>query len=227
MSRLSAAVFFVVLPACGLDTSVDVATESSSLLAAQCDAQASGGAVGGCFDAFRACRSQAGAVEADCRAALAACLPEGLPRSDRGHSDGGCRGAPGSDGRPEGGPAGDGMGPLTGERPERGGRGRRGHGGGRGPRGPVGLDDAAVQQCQAAARSCLDAGTDEASCRDAAHACIRDALGAAFTARCQELEAACAANEGQDCSAITSRCSAGLREPPPPGACAVPDAGAP
>lgn len=224
MPRLSSALVVVLLPACGVDTLVDVASESSALITAQCDAQASNAAVDGCFDTFRTCKVQRGAVEADCRAALETCLPEGLPRH-RPHrdADGGC------EGDREGPPSGL-RGPPPGDRPDGGARGPGGRRHGRGPgghRGPIGLDDAAAQQCQSTVQACVAAGTDEATCRDAARSCVHDALSAAFTARCEELEAACTANVGQDCSELSRRCSEGLRAPSEPGACAAPDAGAP
>lgn len=234
MSRLSPALAVFLLPACGVDTLVDVASESAALITAQCDAQTSNTAVDGCFETFRACTAQSGADVAGCRTALEACLPERLPRRGlpgRRGGDGGCHGDGEGHERPEGGPRGGLFGPPPGDRADGGARGpggRGGHGRGRGGhRGPVGLDDAAVQQCQATAQACLAAGTDAQSCRDTARTCVHDALSAAFTARCQELEAACAANAGQDCSELTQRCSAGLAAPPPEGACTVPDAGTP
>jgi hypothetical protein len=228
MARWSPALAVLLLPACGVDTLVDVASESAALLAAQCDAQASNAAVDTCFETFRTCVAQSGAIEADCRAALDGCLPERLPRRGpppgHGDRDGGCRG--GDEGRPEGGPPGGLFGPPPGDRPDGGARGpggRRPHGRGQGShRGPIGLDDAAVQACQSTAQACIAAGTAEQTCRDTARTCVHDAMSAAFSDRCQELEAACAANAGQDCAAITERCSAGLREPPPAGTCEAP-----
>ncbi|MER2562498.1 MAG: hypothetical protein ABTQ32_17370 [Myxococcaceae bacterium] len=211
--------------ACGTATSaLDVATETSALVTAQCDAQSSRAAVDTCFTTFEACKTAEGAVEADCRTALDTCLPEGVPhRARRGHGggDGGCHG--GGEGRPEGGrPEGgrpEGLGGLFAA--PRGGHdgGVGGHGGrGRGGRGPVGIDDATVQACRATADSCIAAGTAEQTCRDAARTCIHDAFAASFATRCQELADACAAS-GEDCTEINARCAAGIKEPPAPGTC--------
>ncbi|MBL8933076.1 MAG: hypothetical protein JNM69_00895 [Archangium sp.] len=213
--------------ACGTATSaLDVATETSALVTAQCDAQSSRAAVDACFTTFEACKTAEGAVEADCRTALDACLPAGVPKhARRGHGggDGGCPGMGGGEGgRPEGGPGGLAglFGPPRGGHDGgaggRGGHGGRGHGGG--GRGPVGIDDAAVQACQATAQSCIAAGTDEQTCRDAARTCIHDAFAASFATRCQELADACAAS-GEDCTEINARCAAGISEPPAPGTC--------
>ncbi len=226
-----------IFAACGTDTLVDVAAETAALVTAECDAQASGVAVGACFATFRACKAAEGAVEADCRTALDACLPEGLP--ERARHGGGCHA---DGGRPEGGP------PPRGERPEggplgglfgpppdadggmRGPGGPGGHGGpGRpgghrghgGPRGSIGLDDAAVQACRATAEACVAGGGDEQTCRDTARTCIHDAFTAAFAARCEELTAACAANPGTNCDEITARCANGLGAPDA-GTCQAP-----
>ncbi|MBL8923829.1 MAG: hypothetical protein JNJ54_33545 [Myxococcaceae bacterium] len=228
-----------LLGACGTDTLVDVETESASLVSAQCDAQASRAAVDACFATFETCRTAAGAVEADCRAALDACLPEGVPHRARprgpghGPGDGGCHGGGGEGdgphGPPPGGPPRGGPDGLRPPPPDGGfgpghpgGRGRghgRGPGGpGRGGRGPVQLDEAAAASCRTASRACLEAGTDEATCRDQARLCLHDAFEAAFTARCAELTAACAANLGMNCDELTARCAEGVR-PPPTAAC--------
>jgi hypothetical protein len=80
------------------------------------------------------------------------------------------------------------------------------------------IDEAAAEACRTATRACIEAGTAEATCRDQARTCMHDAFAAAFTARCDELTAACAANAGLDCADLTARCSEGVR-PPPQGAC--------
>ncbi len=218
----------VPFAACGTDTAVDVASEASALTAAQCDSQISNVAVDGCFDAFRACKTATGAVEADCRATLDTCLPAGIPRrpprGERG--DGGCsKGRGGDDERGGAGP----LGGLFGGRPDeadgrRGGPKGRGKpaGGHGGQRGPVGPADAAVQACRSSAQSCVQAGTDESTCRDAARSCVRDAFAAAFEARCAELTSACAATVGQDCSELTQRCAEGLPQGPPAETCTSP-----
>lgn len=64
-------------------------------------------------------------------------------------------------------------------------------------------------------------GGDEQTCRDTARACIHDAFSAAFTARCEELTAACAANPGTNCDEITARCANGLGAPDA-GTCQAP-----
>jgi hypothetical protein len=216
----------VPFAACGTDTAVDVASEAAALTAAQCDSQASNVAVDACFAAFRTCKGADGAVEADCRATLDTCLPAGIPRRPpRGkHGDGGCSGGAGG----ERGRGGDGpLGGLLGGRPDDadggrpgGPRGSGGAGGERGgPRGPVGPDDTSVQACQTTAQSCVAAGTDESTCRDAARTCVHDAFAAAFEARCAELTTACTANAGQDCSELTQRCAEGLPQGPPAASC--------
>ena len=204
--------------ACGTEAGVDVASETAALATAECDAQAAGVAVGACFATFKSCKAAAGAVEADCRAALDACLPEGLPQ--RARHGGGCHA---DGGRPEGGPRGL-FGPP---RPSADG-GVRGHGGrgghrghGEGPRGSIGLDDAAVQACRATSEACVAGGGDEQACRDTARACIHEAFATAFAARCDELTAACAANVGTNCDEITARCANGMGAPDA-GTCQAP-----
>lgn len=64
-------------------------------------------------------------------------------------------------------------------------------------------------------------GGDEQTCRDTARACIHDAFSAAFTARCEDLTAACAANPGTNCDEITARCANGLGAPDA-GTCQAP-----
>jgi len=214
-----------LLAACGTDT-LDVATETSALITAQCDAQTSRAAVDTCFETFRTCKEAAGAVEADCRAALDTCLPEGVPQ--RARHGGGCHADGGRpEGRPpHGPPGGPGLfGPPPGaDGGMRGpGAGRPPHGGpGRGgPRGSVGVDDAAAEACHTTARACVEGGGDRQTCGDAARTCVHDAFAAAFAARCDELTAACAANPLPDCEALTQRCAAGLTEPEA-GACEAP-----
>ena len=216
-----------IFAACGTDTLVDVASESAALATAECDAQSSGVAVGACFSTFRTCKAAAGAVEADCRTALDACLPQGLhPRARHGggcHADGGRpEGGPPGGGRPEGGPGGL-FGPPPGadggRRGPGGPGGHRGHGGG--PRGSIGVDDAAVEACRATSDACVAAGGDEATCRDTARSCLHDAFAASFAARCDELTAACAANPGTNCDEITARCANGLGAPDA-GTCQAP-----
>lgn len=230
-SQLAGLFAVLLLPACGTDTLVDAAAETSALVTAQCDAQGNRAAVESCFAAFETCKSAEGADLAACKTTLDSCLPERLPRRGPppGHdADGGCRGGEGHGhrGPPPGveGLRGPPPGGLDGG-PGRGGRGRgEGRGGGRGPVRP---DDAAVQACQASVQSCVDAGTDAQTCRESARGCFHDALAAAFEGRCQELSAACAATPGADCSQITQRCAEGLREPPAPGVCSEEDAASP
>lgn len=227
--------------ACGTGTTtVDVASETSALVTAQCDAQASGSAVDACFETFRTCKAAEGAVEADCKTALDACLPAGVPQrarhgDGRGHGDGGCPGMGGGAGEGGGGRGGrpEGLGGLFGPPP--GGRGEAdggmGHGGrgdrgGGRPHGPIAIDDAAVQACKDAAQTCIDAGTDEQTCRDTARACIHDAFAASLAARCQELTDACTASGQTDCEALATQCAEGPGAPPA-GTCEVADAGTP
>ncbi len=240
LAGLAGALPFV---ACGTGTTtVDVASETSSLVTAQCDAQSSRAAVDACFETFKTCKAAEGAVEADCKTALDACLPAGVPQrarhgDGRGHGDGGCPGMGGGAGEGGGGRGGrpEGLGGLFGPPPGadggmghggmgHGGRGG-GHGGGR-PHGPVAVDDAAVQACRSAAQACLDAGTDEATCRDTARTCLHDAFAAALAARCQELTDACTASGQTDCATLAAQCAAGP-EAPPAGTCDVADAGTP
>lgn len=200
-----------LVPACDGSTLVDAASESSSLTAAQCDAQTARAAVDACFDAFRTCKSAEGADEAACKATLDACVPEGLPKRGRhGPHDGGCgggkdhRGPPPGDrpefrpdgGRPEGGPRGHGRGP-----------------GGGGKRGPIGADPAAIDACRTATQTCIDAGTAEETCREQTRTCVHDALAAAFAARCAELTETCTTEQAPGCEALTQRCSEGFTEP--------------
>lgn len=221
-----------IFAACGTDTLVDVASETAALITAQCDAQASNTAVDACFATFRTCKDAAGAVEADCRTALDACLPEGVPQRARHgggcQGDGGMRGeggpGHGGGGRPEGGPLGGLFGPPPGDadggvRGRGGPGGHRGHGGG--PRGSIGVDDAAVEACRATSDACVAGGGDEQTCRDAARTCLHDAFAAAFAARCDELTTACAANAGTNCDELTQRCAAGLGSPDA-GTCQAP-----
>lgn len=230
-----AGVAALALGACGVESLVDVATETAALTSAECDAQTAGAAVTTCFDTFRTCRSAAGAVEADCKAALDACLPEGVPARARhggggpGHGDGGCHGGGGEGhrGPPPGGAFGHPPGARDGG-PGSGPGGRHGRGGGAGRpgRGPIGVDDAAVEACRTTVQSCIATGTDEQTCRDAARTCIHDAFAAALAARCQELTDACTANGQTDCASLAERCARGPATAPE-GVCEAPEPIAP
>jgi len=202
-------------------------TTSSALVAqAASQAQSAHTASVSCFADFQTCID--GAADADavaaCQATLGACLPaaSGIappsappdlchapPPPDRqgGSGCGGDGGAPppppalAGGNLPQGAlpPPPDGMnGPLpppNGPPPP--------------PLSPAG--HLALATCRAELHKCVAGGTDAATCIDAAHHCVHDALAADFAALCSSLASQCAAcPSSPPCVDLTARCADGV-----------------
>lgn len=205
----------LLLAACnGSDT---LSSQAEALTAAQCTYQGFHAAAQACFETFNSCQSASGAVLADCRSELEACLPPPPPGSHPGHrlGDGSCQGPDGErpPPMPDGGlpppPLPDGGLPPPPPPPPPGGH--------RGPP-PLAIDSAALSACRDGLSACLAAdATALESCHTAEHACVRDAFRAQFQARCEEGLARCAVGnaDAEACARITARCAEGIDGRPP------------
>ncbi len=207
MKRLSLPLM-IFAAGCTASTDQTVTSTADALTTAQCTFEGFDDAAKACFDTFATCRAAAGAVEADCKTALDACLPPPPAGSHAGH------GGPG-----EGHCGGGHGGPDGGVRPPRGPGGPGGPGGHGGPHGgggrppPIAIDSAELTACRDAYAACVAADASaEASCRGTERDCSRAVFRAAFEATCAEAAAACglAGADAEACARITARCAEGV-----------------
>ena len=176
----------ILAAGCTGSTDQTVTSAAAALTTAQCTFEGFDGAAKACFETFATCRAAEGAVEADCRTALDACLPGPPAGSHAGHGAPG-EGQCGGGGHGHGGPDG-GLPPPPGGHGGKG--GPRGEGGGRPP--PFAVDSAELTACRDAYAACVAAdATAEAACRDTERTCAKAVFVAQFEAKCAEATTQC------------------------------------
>ncbi|MGB1013087.1 MAG: hypothetical protein ACPG4T_03050 [Nannocystaceae bacterium] len=74
-----------------------------------------------------------------------------------------------------------------------------------------------IRVCHDEAKACVDGGGDPQACGETVHACVKDAVSAAFEALCSENLASCEGNdEDPHCAHMAQICEEGVPMPPHP-----------